>query len=143
MRVVYIAHALAAPTRAEMDENRARAARWCAWAARRGVAPVATWIVLSGELSETQENRELGLTVDCATVERCDEIWLVGGRVSSGMKRESEHAALHGVIVIDLTHLGEEPPDKTLEELGVTFADYADDEADDEVTELDRRRLGH
>jgi hypothetical protein len=119
MRICYIAHVLAAETRAEMDENRARAARWCAWAARRGVAPVATWIVLSGELSETQENRELGLKLDCATVERCDEIWLVGGRVSSGMRRESEHAAAYGVIVRDLTNLGEEPPDKTLAELGI------------------------
>jgi hypothetical protein len=121
MRVVYIAAPLAAPTRAEMDENRARAARWCAWAARKGVAPVATWIVLSGELSETQENRELGLTVDCATVERCDEIWMVGGRVSSGMTRESLHAAEHSVIVRNLTYLGEEPPDKTLAELGIVI----------------------
>ena len=119
MKVVYIAHALAAPTQQEMGLNRRRAARWCAWAARQGFAPVATWIVLSQELSETQENRELGLTVDCATVERCDEIWLVGGRVSSGMKRESDHAATHGVFVRDLTFLGEEPPEQTLAELGI------------------------
>lgn len=107
MKVVYIAAPLAAPTREEMDENRARAARWVAWAALQGVAPVATWIVLSGELSETQENRELGLAVDCATVERCDELWYVGGRVTSGMTKEGGHAKL----VVDLTPFGEEPPD--------------------------------
>lgn len=111
MRVVYIAHPLSAPTVQEMAENRRRAARWVAWAARQGVAPVATWIVLSAELSETQENRELGLAVDCATVERVDEIWLVGGRASSGMRVESDHAAAHGVRVVDLTEFGEEPPD--------------------------------
>jgi hypothetical protein len=107
MKVVYIAAPLSAPTRAEMDENRARAARWVAWAALQGVAPVATWIVLSGELSETQENRELGLAIDCATVERCDEIWLVAGKITDGMRRESAHAK----VVIDLTSFGEEPPD--------------------------------
>jgi hypothetical protein len=112
VKVVYIAAPLAAATREEMDVNRARAARWVAWAARLGVAPVATWIVLSGELSETQENREMGLAIDCATVERCDEVWHVAGRVSSGMQREGGHALEHGVCVVDLTHLGEEPPEE-------------------------------
>lgn len=119
MKVCYIAAPLSAPTREEMDENRARAARWVAWAARRGVAPVADWIILSGQLSETQENRELGLQIDCCIIERCDEIWLVAGRVSSGMGVESSHATLHGILIRDLTFLGDEPPNKTLAELGI------------------------
>lgn len=118
MRVAYVAHPLNG-TPQEMGLNRRRAARWCAWFAQQGFAPVATWIVLSQELSETQENRELGLAVDCATVERCDVIFLVGGRVSAGMRVEADHAAAHGVQVVDLTHLGEEPPEQTLAELGI------------------------
>jgi hypothetical protein len=107
MKVVYIAAPFTAPTKEGREANRARAARWVAWAARQGVSPVATWIVLTGELEETQENRELGLAVDCAAVECCDEMWLVGGRVTSGMEREGRHAK----VVVDLTSFGEEPPD--------------------------------
>jgi hypothetical protein len=32
-----------------------------------------------------------GVGDDCAVVERCDGIVLVGGRISSGMRREMEH----------------------------------------------------
>lgn len=91
------------------EANRARAQRWCSWAARQGVSPCATWIVLSA-WDETPENRALGLACDFAAIERCDELWLVGGRVSPGMAAEAEHARQHGVVVVDLTHMGEEPP---------------------------------
>lgn len=106
MKVVYIAAPFKASTREEMDKNRARAARWVAWAAYLGVAPVATWIVLTGEFEENPKNRELGLAIDCATVERCDELWFVV-KVTDGMRRESGHAKK----VVDLTGFGEEPPE--------------------------------
>jgi hypothetical protein len=92
------------------EANRWRASRWCAWAARQGVSPVATWIVLSGQWGESPENRALGLACDLAAVERCDEVWLVGGRVSPGMRAEAAHAEERGLPVRDLTHMGEEPP---------------------------------
>ncbi len=108
-KVVYIAAPLNAPTREGIEENRRTAARWVAWAARQGVAPSATWITLSGEWEETAENRALGLEIDKALVERCDEVWLVGGRVSAGMAIEAAHARALGIQVIDMTSLGREP----------------------------------
>jgi hypothetical protein len=54
--------------------------------------------------------RDLGLACDFALIERCDELWLVGGRVSPGMALEAEHARKHGVTVADFTHAGYEPP---------------------------------
>jgi hypothetical protein len=111
MKAVYLAHPLNAPTRAGIDANRARASRWAAWAAViHGVSPVCSWIVLTGQLEETDENRARGLACDLAQAERCDEVWLVGGRVSSGMRLEADHAAARGIPVLDLTHMGEEPP---------------------------------
>lgn len=110
MRVVYIAAPLTAPTRELVQQNRARAMRWCAWAVAQGVAPVADWIILTGVLEETPENRELGLRIDCTLIERCDELWQVGGRISAGMAIEAAHAYAHGKRVVDFTHLGEEPP---------------------------------
>ena len=107
--VVYIAHPLGGGS--DREANRINAARWCAWAARaRGVAPVADWIILSGELDESPENRTLGLACDVALVARCDEVWLVGGRVSPGMQVEADAARDLGIPVVDLTSLGRLPP---------------------------------
>lgn len=108
--VVYIAHPLGAGL--DREANRVNAARWCAWAAcTRGVAPVADWIILSGELDESPENRTLGLACDVALVARCDEVWLVGGRVSPGMQAEADAARDLGIPVVDLTSLGYAAPE--------------------------------
>ena len=87
-----------------MALNRDRAADWCAWIATTfHVATVADWIVLSSKLVETPENRAFGLECDKALIERCDELWMVGPRVSSGMTIEAQHARLYGLPVYDLT----------------------------------------
>ena len=106
LKVVYVAHPLSGPDR---DANIARAARWCAWAFKSGFAPVADWIVLASQLDESY--REPGLRADCALIKRCDEVWLVGGRVSEGMRIEAAAAKLVGLSVKDMTALGEEPPE--------------------------------
>lgn len=109
MKVVYLAHPLGAGP--EREDNRRRAARWVAWATVHcGVAVVADWIVLSGELEETPGNRDLGLACDLALVARCDEVWLTGGRVSPGMAMEAAEARKLGKPVLDLTHFGTTPP---------------------------------
>lgn len=54
--------------------------------------------------------RARGLEHDCNVVKRCDGLVLVGGRMSSGMAIERGAAESHGRDVVDLTHLGDEPP---------------------------------
>lgn len=108
MRVVYVAHPLGGGE--DREANRANAAKWCAWVARQGHAPVADWIILSGEFDESPGNRDLGLTIDLALVGRCDEVWLVGGRVSPGMQMEADRAVQLGKPVFDLSALGKAPP---------------------------------
>jgi len=103
MIVAYIAHQLSAPTREGIEENRRKAAQWAAWLCVQGVSPVCSWIVMTGVLEETPENRARGLACDCAQVERCDVTILVGPVVSSGMKMEADHGIQHGVPVLDLT----------------------------------------
>ena len=108
MRIVYLCHPLNAPTREGIDANRLNASRWMAWLAREfPIAPVASWITLSAEWPETPENRARGLEIDKALVARCDETWMVGGRISEGMKVEAEAAR----VVRDLTALGYPAPE--------------------------------
>ncbi len=107
MKVVYIAHPFTAPTREGMEANRSRAAAWVAWAlTEQGVSPICSWIVLTGVIPETPKSRQLGLEADKAQVALCSEIWLVGGRISNGMREEMSAAKR----IVDLTHLGEWPP---------------------------------
>lgn len=109
-KVVYIAHPLSGPDR---EKNIRNAMLWCAWAAKvMGVSPVATWIVLANVW--TEDDREIGLACDVAAIGRCDEIWLVGGRVSEGMRIEKEAAEVARVNVVDLTHLGREVPSQAV-----------------------------
>lgn len=97
-------------TQRALDRNIARALRWLAWL--RGTFPrvtfIAPWIatIQSVHGDDSPELREAGLVDDCAVVELCHGIVLVGGRISSGMQRESKSAR----TVINLTCLGDEPP---------------------------------
>ena len=111
MKVTYLAH----PVAGDVVANVARAKRWLAWASRiEGIAPIAPWIT-PVELFAVDEDgdpaaREFWLARDCAVVAKCDELWLVGGRISDGMRREWVTAMERGVRVQDLTGLGAEPP---------------------------------
>lgn len=113
MKAIYLAHPLSAPTREGIEANRARASRWVSWVARHfRYAVIADWIVMTGVLEETPENRDLGLKCDCELVRRADEFWMVGGRLSSGMSVERKAADDAGKPVVDLLFLGEEPPEQ-------------------------------
>jgi hypothetical protein len=104
VKTVYIAHPLGQDG-PERERNRENAARWVGWLATNfDIAPVADWIVLSGVWSE--EHRERGLAIDFALIARCDEVWMVGGRISPGMAAEAGRAAQLGKRVYDLTRLG-------------------------------------
>jgi hypothetical protein len=115
-KVFYMAH----PVGGDVDGNIKRALRWLAWLRRNNqavsaehlVTVVCPWIagIMSGEDDNDPTQRERGLQ-DCeATAALLDGIVLVGGRVSSGMDREREAVIGAGGTVVDLTHLGAEPP---------------------------------
>lgn len=108
--VLYMAH----PLGGDVDGNIKRALRWLAWLRRSfpETTFVAPWIagVMSVGGDGTEADREAGLVDDCATVALLDGIVLAGGRISSGMARERVAAITAGREVIDLTHLGDEPP---------------------------------
>lgn len=104
----YVAHPLGSGT--DRESNRQHAAKWVAWVASWGIAPIADWIILSGEWEETPALREAGLAIDKELVERADVVLLVGGRVSPGMRIEADHAESLNTDVVDLCFLGTLPP---------------------------------
>lgn len=93
-----------------LHANIARGLRWLRWLRRSfpRVTFIAPWIagVLSGEDDNDEAQREAGLVDADAVVPRLTGVALVAGRISSGMQRE--RLAAHEVV--DLTHLGVEPP---------------------------------
>lgn len=117
--VLYMAHPLSGE--AAPSINIKRALRWLSWL--RSSFPrttfIAPWIasVMSVGGDGTVAEREAGLVDDCAVVERCDGVVLVGGRISSGMMRESASAKWTS----DLTWLGDEPPKDCTPELRATM----------------------
>lgn len=113
-KVIYLAHPAGAATIEEHRANLARARRWFDWIARQpGVVPTADWILYCEVWSDFDPVlRAKGLDADDVIISRCDEVWLVGGRISSGMARGVVTANAHGVKVVDMTGLGDEPPAK-------------------------------
>ena len=92
--VVYLAHPLSGDWEANIADSRL----WVRAALDAGYAPVAPYLMTEGILHEP-EDRELGLELDLATIEACDELWLCGPVVSAGMQKELDHALRIGVTV--------------------------------------------
>lgn len=104
--VLYLAH----PVAGDVAANLARAKRWLLWARRAFAtcAVIAPWItdLDMGDDDCDPAQREQALLRDEAVARACDAVMLVGGCVTDGMRREATVAKR----LIDLTVLGEEPP---------------------------------
>ncbi len=103
---VYFAHPLRGATLEETQANRRAASALVAKITARyagAIVPIAPWIHLA-ECWTEEEGRALGLKLDCAAIERCNELWLIGPNhpLTPGMALEVAHAAEHGVYVHDV-----------------------------------------
>lgn len=93
-----------------IDANIDRAMCWLAWLRRSfpETTFIAPWIVsvLAGADDTDPAQREAGIADDCAVIERCDGIVLVGLRISEGMRREMEHGRQHAGIDWEVVKMG-------------------------------------
>ena len=106
-----MAHPVRGETPADTDANIARAMRWYEYLVKHFEehAFVADWILMCMVLDEhTPGHRERGMRANLAIVERCDEIWLCGGRFSPGMQQEVEHAGPN--VIVRAFECADEPP---------------------------------
>ena len=89
MRLVYIS----SPLRGGVERNIQRARDYCAYAASCGVIPLAPHTIFTQYLDDEQpEQREQGLRMGRDLMWRCDDLWVVGSTISSGMREEIELA---------------------------------------------------
>lgn len=107
MKVVYLCH----PVSGDIEANLRSARDWVRWAETyHDVAIVASWIIECEIWDDNNPtHRAAGLCRDLAVLERCDEVWLVGPRVSEGMQREANHGLDVGLEVYDYTGLAAPP----------------------------------
>lgn len=73
----------------------------CKCAVRLGYMPLAPHLFFPLFLSDNDpEEREAGIRFGLEWLKECDEIWVIGQRVSEGMKREIVAAVERGIPVI-------------------------------------------
>lgn len=108
MRIIYLAH----PLSGNIAGNIQRAKRWYRWAVTNfEVAVIADWVITAEVLDDTNPgHRAQGIAMDVELIRVADEYWMVGGRISNGMREEEKAAYAANAKVRDLTWLGEEPP---------------------------------
>jgi hypothetical protein len=83
------------------------AQRLCLKVVAEGHAPFAPHLLYPGFMDDAvPEHREAGIACGLAYLESCDEVWAyVGSGISSGMRREIDHAVLLGKPVIRLAEV--------------------------------------
>jgi hypothetical protein len=109
--VGYLAHPFHAKTLEERQNNIAGVLSWI-----RFLVDNTTWSIAAPWLPyvmtlEESTYRDRGIEDDLAALLRFDFVILTGGRISNGMEVERRHAIDTGIPVIDLTSLGEKPPE--------------------------------
>lgn len=88
-KLIYIA----SPYAGDIEKNVAFAQRACRYAIHQGYIPIAVHLLYPQMLDDGEPaERELGLQLGQQLLRRCDELWVCGDRISSGMAREISEA---------------------------------------------------
>jgi hypothetical protein len=106
MRIIYVACPLT-PTSTEtrhLNIHRAKTIYEVLCYKHPDHAFLMPWVMNAEVFQETRANRDLGMMRNYAIIERCDELWLVGPRVSEGMVLEADYAKRKGLVVV--SHVG-------------------------------------
>ena len=108
-KLIYIA----SPYAGEIEKNVAFAIDACRFCITQGHTPVAPHLLYTRMLDDSDPaQREIGLELGHKLLERADELWVCGSRISSGMAAEIAEARNLGIPVRRVEslkiHLGSE-----------------------------------
>ena len=85
MPVVYIC----SPYSGDVETNVRNARRYCRFAVEQGYIPIAPHLLLPQfMLDSNPDEHDLAIFMDLVLLSKCAELWVFGGRVSSGMETE-------------------------------------------------------
>ena len=85
--IVYIC----SPFAGDVEGNIKNAKRYCRFAVDSGYIPIAVHLLFPQFMDEEME-RELALQMDLVLLEKCDELWVFGKTMTSGMRAEIAYA---------------------------------------------------
>ena len=95
-KVIYIA----SPLSGDVERNLDFARRACRFAISQGDAPFAPHLLYTQMLDDSSpQERQAGIEMGCRMLERCDELWLCGERISPGMAAEKKLVESLGIPV--------------------------------------------
>lgn len=84
---------IASPYAGDIEGNTKFAVDCCRYAIRQGYTPIAPHLLYPKMLDdEVPEERKIALALGLNLLAVCDEVWVCGERISSGMEGEIEHA---------------------------------------------------
>lgn len=101
MKLIYIA----SPLRGDYEKNIRNAAAYCEKACAVGVLAFAPHLYFTQFYNDTvPEQREKGLEMGLAMLEKCEELWVMGTHISEGMRGEIARAREFGMPVYMVEH---------------------------------------
>lgn len=105
MKLVYIASPLRGenPSGKDYKKNIEQAAKYCENACSLGVLAFAPHLYFTQFYNDTiPEQREKGLEMGLAMLEKCEELWVMGTHISQGMRGEIAHAKSLGIPIYNV-----------------------------------------
>lgn len=88
-KLVYICSPYKGENMREREQNIQNARNYCMSAVAQGCVPYSAHLAICGFLDDSiPEERAVGIALDTAMMELCDELWVFGDRISSGMASE-------------------------------------------------------
>ena len=96
MKLVYVC----SPYKGDVEYNVSKAQGFCRFAVTEGVMPFAPHLHNTQFLDDTSEDgRSIGMRLGLGMLNRSDELWAFGSRISEGMLEEIEAAEQLGIPV--------------------------------------------
>jgi len=91
---------IASPLSGDVEQNLDFARQACRYAVAQGVTPFAPHLLYPQMLDDNDPaERQLGIDMGNQMLELCDELWLCGDRISTGMEGERKLAEELGIPV--------------------------------------------
>ena len=100
---------ICSPFAGDTAGNTMRAIRYMRFAVMKGAIPFAPHLLYPQVLDEHEsDDRELGLFFGMVWLGKCDEMWVFGRHISSGMEREIAKAKKRGIPIRRFSDVCEE-----------------------------------